>query len=114
MSGTTVKQCRGCGLEVDPQHIGTCPNGCNAGYAVAVSIVEKPIKVHDFIDVQVTKISRREQIKKNPYGFIIGLILFFVTIPLNLWEHNLAFLFQVMIGVYGVALMPINQIHKIT
>jgi len=112
LSGTTVKQCRGCGLEVDPLYTGTCPNGCNAGYAVSVSIVEN-IKVHDFVGVQVTKISRREQIKTNPYGFIIGLILFFVTIPLNLWEHDLAFLFQVMVGVYGVALMPINQIHKI-
>ena len=108
MSGTTVKRCRRCGLEVDPQHTGTCPNGCNAGYDIAVSIIEK-VEVHDFVDVQVTRVSRRVQIKKNPYRFIFGFILFFVTILLNLWEHDLTFLLQVIVGTYGIALMPINE-----
>ena len=108
MSGTTVKRCRGCGLEVDSQHTGTCPNGCNAGYDVAVGIIES-VKIHDFVNVQITRAPRREQIKKNPYRFIFGVILFFVTIPLNLWEHDLAFLLQIIVGTYGVALMPINK-----
>jgi len=56
-----------------------------------------------------TRITRREQIKKHPYSFIFGFVLFFATIPLNLWEHDLSFLSQIIVGVYGVALMPINQ-----
>ena len=108
MSGTTVKRCRECGLQVDPQHTGTCPNGCNAGYDVAVSIIEN-VQVSESVDARVTRVSRRGQIKKNPYRFIIGFILFFVTIPLNLWEHNLTFLLQIIIGINGIALMPINE-----
>jgi len=76
----------------------------------AVSIIEPAISVTDSISASVTRVSRKDQIKKRPYGFALGFVLFFVTLMLGLWDNPLSFLFQVIAGVWGLALMPINQI----
>jgi len=41
MTGNTVKECRNCHFEVEPQHTGPCPQcGKQAGYNITVSINE--------------------------------------------------------------------------
>lgn len=67
------------------------------------------IKNANIVYHQSTKNFRVEQIKENPYNFILGLIFFFMAIVLSLWANVLALLFQIIVGIYGVALMPINQ-----
>jgi len=111
MSSVT-KKCKKCGVMVDPKHTGACPNGHTDGYAITASIVEH-IQIGETISTTVRRERRRQQIKKKPIKFVLGLVSFAVSIALTQWQHDLSFVLTVIHAALGFAAMPINEIVHI-
>jgi len=103
---SVTKECRKCKFQVDPQHMGECPN-CheNAGYHVNVGIVEH-VTITDRISVK--KLSRKEQIQRNPKPMYFAIILFVITSIVSLIDSQFTFVIQIIIGVNAVGQTPIN------
>jgi len=103
------KECKHCGHEVDDEYEGKCPNCHQIGY-VFFRKVTQTIRHTDHVSVEKT--SRLEQIKKNPSQILLSLGLFTITVFLGQIEHPLTIIFQIITGIYAVALTPINEIRK--
>ena len=103
---TTTKKCKNCDFQVDPQHTGECPN-CHesAGYHVDVNVFDH-VNISDRISVK--KISRKEQIQRNPKPMYVAIVLFIITSIVSLTDSEFTFVIQIIIGVNAVAQTPIN------
>jgi len=107
MSEENVRKCQKCELIVSK---GDCPNGCNAGFKIAVSLVEH-VQITD--SISVTTVKRREQIKKKPIHFFIGVSLFFIGFAITQIVHPISHLLVLIIEILGVASLPINERREI-
>ena len=103
---TVIKRCRNCNFQVDPQHTGECPN-CHesAGYDINVNVFEH-VNISERISVK--KISRKEQIQRNPKPIYVAIVLFIITSIVSLTDTPFTFVIQIIIGVNAVAQTPIN------
>jgi len=103
---SVIKRCRNCNFQVDPQNTGECPN-CHksAGYHINANVIEH-VNIHDRISVK--KISRKEQIQRNPKPMYVAIILFIITSLVSLIDSPFTFVIQIIIGINAVAQTPIN------
>ena len=73
-------------------------------------VLKDSVKYTDSVTVMIT--ARRELIIKNSRHILIGLMMFFVGIWISQMEHELSLLFGIIIGVFGVTMIPIKEIRE--
>lgn len=116
MSGSTIKKCRSCGNEVNPQHTGKCPKCGNVGYDIGVSIVE-----HTDIKESLDVVHEGKRTKKSYPLLIISFVIVFVGsfggyLAVGVWGVSIGIVLGLVswyVGIYAITTEKFrNHYHK--
>lgn len=99
-------RCRHCGLPLEGTHTGPCPK---CGKRGKIGIVVANETVTRTQNVEITKYSRREQIKRRPSIIIISTVLFLASSINGQIDYDLSSLISLILGALGFGPIPLKE-----
>jgi len=106
MPGTLTASCRHCGNPLEGTHTGPCPK-CGKTGKVGLMVANETRQRK--LNVEIKKISIKEQIKRRPSIAIILTVLFVGALVVNQFDSEFSFVISVILAALGFAILPIKE-----